>query len=88
MRIRRAILTVLPVCAGAAAGCDPVLNVAGANFPAWLVCTLAGACVAALLRPALVAARVEAYLWPVALVYASLAVFTACVVYVVCFSRL
>jgi len=86
--MQRVMLTVLPVCAATVAGCDPVLNVAGANFPAWLVCGLAGAGGAALLRPLFVAARVEGYLWPVALVYTSLAALIACVVYVVCFSRL
>jgi hypothetical protein len=69
------------------AACDPVLNVAGANFPAWLVCALGGAVGAAVLRPVFVAARVEPYLWPVGLVYASLAVAIACVVYLVCFNR-
>jgi hypothetical protein len=28
-------------------GCDPVINIAGANFPAWLLCLLVGAGLAA-----------------------------------------
>jgi len=88
MRMQRAIRRVSPVLAAVVAGCDPVVNVAGANFPAWLICALAGAFGAAVVRPVLVATRVEPYLWPVAIVYASLAVLIACVVYVVCFSRL
>ena len=45
-------------------GCDPVLPIVGAHFPAWLVCALAGALRAALLRPLFLALRIEAYLWP------------------------
>jgi hypothetical protein len=64
-------------------GCDPVINVAGANFPAWLVCALG----AALIRPGLVAIGVEPYLWPVSAVYVSLAILIAGLVYLVCFGR-
>jgi hypothetical protein len=35
----------------AVSGCDPVVNIAGANFPAWLVCAIAGAILAVLMRP-------------------------------------
>ena len=84
----RAILATSSFSAAGLWGCDPVLNIAGANFPAWLVCALAGAFGAALLRPLFVALRLEAYLWPVALVYLSLAVLIACIVYVIFFSRI
>jgi YtcA family len=76
------------VSAAGCSGCDPVLNIAGANFPAWLVCALAGAFGAALLRPLFVALRLEAYLWPAALVYFSLGVLVACVVYLIFFNRI
>ena len=68
-------------------GCDPVVNVAGANFPAWLVCAIAGASGIALLRPVFVALNLEAYLWHVALVYLSLGVLVACLVYLLFFGR-
>src|SRR5215475_7635617 len=45
-------------------GCDPVLNIAGAHFPAWLLCALTGALGAALTRLLFLALRLEAYLWP------------------------
>ncbi len=38
-----------------AAGCDPVVSIAGANFPDWLLCAGAGAILAALCHPLLVA---------------------------------
>ena len=52
------------VAAAGLSGCDPVLTIAGAHFPAWLICALAGALVAALLRPLFLALCIEAYLWP------------------------
>ena len=69
-------------------GCDPVLNIAGAHFPAWLVCALAGALLTALTRPLFLAVRIEAYLWPRPLVYSSLAVLLACIMYLLCFNRI
>jgi YtcA family len=69
-------------------GCDPVVNIAGANFPAWLLCAIAGTVLAAMIRPVFVAVRIERYLWPVAVVYASLAVLLGCVVYLVFFNRI
>ena len=52
------------VAAAGLSGCDPVLTIAGAHFPAWLVCALAGALLAALLRLLFLALCIEAYLWP------------------------
>ena len=75
------------VAAAGLSGCDPVLNIAGAHFPAWLACALAGALLAALLRPLFLALRIEAYLWPLPLVYSSLAVLLACLLYLLFFNR-
>ena len=66
-------------------GCDPVINVAGAKFHAWLFCV---AVVAALFRLLLIALRIDHHLWPAPLVYLSLAVLAASVVYVTCFNRI
>ena len=86
--MRRPQLTAASLSAVVLSGCDPVVNVAGANFPAWLVCALGGALGAALLRSVFVAVGIEAHLWPVALVYVSLAVLIACVISLVCFNRI
>jgi len=85
--MRRLMLTAASLSTCGLAGCDPVLNIAGANFPAWLVCAIAGALGAALVRPVFVAVRLEPYLWPLPLVYVSVGVLIACTVYLVCFSR-
>ena len=49
---------------------------------------LVGALIAALLRPLFIELRFHQYLWPVALVYGSLAVLMTCVVYLVFFNRI
>ena len=41
------------------AGCDPVISVAGANFPVWLMCLVAGILVSLCLRPVFVATGID-----------------------------
>jgi len=69
-------------------GCDPVINIAGANFPSWLFCAIAGAIVAAMLRPVFAATKVEPYLGPLILIYPCLAILLACLIYLVFFNRI
>ena len=54
-------------------GCDPLLDVAGAFFPAWMLCILAGVAATVALRYALARMRLEATLGPLLLIYPSLA---------------
>lgn len=90
--IRRAPSTALRVTIAASAactatGCDPIVNIAGANFPSWLVAAIVGAILTALLRPVFVAAGVERYMWPLPAVYASLAVLLGCIFWIIFFNR-
>jgi hypothetical protein len=85
---RVAANSLLALCAMALAGCDPIVDIAGANFPSWLVCALAGAFLAALIRPIFVLLRIESYLWPLPVVYLSLGTLMACVVYLIFFNRI
>jgi hypothetical protein len=79
----------LPVAAAfSLAGCDPVINIAGANFPSWLFCAICGAILTAMIRPVFVVTRVEAYLWPIPIVYLSLTVLMGCIVWIVFFNRI
>ncbi len=78
----------LLVAASALAGCDPVINIAGANFPSWLFCAICGAILTALIRPIFVATRVETYMWPLPIVYLSLSVLMGCVVWFIFFNRI
>ena len=76
-----------PAIALALAGCDPVINLAGANFPGWLLCAIAGIAIAAGLRPLFVALRLEPHLGPLAIVYPALATLAACLVWLAFFNR-
>ena len=76
------------VAASALAGCDPVINIAGANFPSWLFCAICGAIITALIRPVFVVTRLEPYLWPLPIVYLSLAVLMGCLVWLIFFNRI
>jgi len=66
-----------------AAGCDPVLNVAGSFFPAWMVSMLLGVGLTVAARYVLSAARLEPYLGPTTLVYTSLGLFLTVVAWLV-----
>jgi CDP-diglyceride synthetase len=70
------------------AGCDPVVNIAGANFPAWLFCAIVGAILAAMFRPVFATTGVEQYLGPLLLIYPCLAILLACLTYLVFFNRI
>ena len=70
------------------AGCDPVVNIAGANFPSWLFCAICGAILTAVIRPLFVITRVENYLWPLPIVYSSLTILLGCIVWLIFFNRI
>ena len=77
----------VPLAMLAQAACDPVVNIAGANFPAWLLCAIVGAILAATFRPIFVATGIEPYLGPLLLIYPCLAVLLSCLVYLTFFMR-
>jgi hypothetical protein len=80
---------VLPMAAACAlAGCDPVVNIAGANFPSWLFCAICGMILTIAIRPIFVVTRLETYLWPLPIVYPSLAVLLGCIVWLIFFNRI
>ena len=70
------------------AGCDPVVNIAGANFPSWLFCAICGAILTIAIRPIFVVTRLETYLWPLPIVYSSLTVLLGCLVWLIFFNRI
>lgn len=69
-------------------GCDPVINIAGANFPSWLFCAICGVIITALIRPLFVVTGVEPYLWPLPVVYLALSILTGCIVWMIFFNRI
>ena len=80
--VRAAGLLVLP----AAAGCDPVLDVFGSFFPAWVVCMTVGLVLAALARLWLDRAGLEPHLGPLLLVYPCLALLLTMLTWLLLFS--
>jgi uncharacterized membrane protein YkvI len=67
--------------------CDPIITIAGANFPSWLLCMMVGAILAALVRPLLVLARLEPFLGLLTIFYPSLIAMFAMIVWVIFFNR-
>lgn len=82
------IRLALAIVAVGLGGCDPVVNIAGANFPAWLLCAIVGMLLAGTLRPVFARTGVEPYLGPLLVIYPCLAVVLACIVYLVFFNRI
>jgi hypothetical protein len=87
LRLPRIPIVSLPLASLALAACDPVVNIAGANFPAWLLCAIIGAVLAAAFRPILVASKIEPYSGPLLLIYPCLAILFGCVAYLIFFNR-
>ncbi len=85
------VFTVSYLAAGilmlTAAGCDPVVSIAGADFPGWLLCAAGAAILAALCRPLLLAAGLERDLRPLPLFYGGLIAMFSLIGWVIFFSR-
>ena len=81
---RRTVLlaAALPLLASA---CDPVVEIQGTFFPAWLLCMIVGVVLAVALRPLFVRLGVEPYMGPLPLVYTSLAVLLTLAVWLLFF---
>ena len=82
-----AVWTGLAITLLTLAACDPVVNIAGANFPAWLLCAIVGVILAATFRPVFVATGIERYLGSLLLIYPCLAILLACAIYLIFFNR-
>jgi len=78
---------MIAAAAFALAGCDPVINIAGANFPAWLLCAIIGALGIAILRPVILLSGLDSYLWWRPGFYCSLGIMVACLAWMIFFNR-
>jgi len=67
---RAATAAALGLCG---AGCDPLLNVQGSFFPAWMLCIALGIALTVAMRYLFVLLRLEPHLGPPVLIYPSLA---------------
>lgn len=68
-------------------GCDPVVSIAGADFPDWLVCTIAGCLLGTVCHLVFRRAGLERYLRPLPFFYGSLILMFALIVWVTFFNR-
>src|SRR5215470_19298251 len=68
-----------------ASGCDPIINVYGSFFPAWVVCLVVGVLFTVLLRLVFAVTQVERYLGPLILIYPSLTLLLTLVTWLVFF---
>jgi hypothetical protein len=67
----------------AAGGCDPIINIQGSFFPAWIVCLVAGVALTAVAHWLFVLARVAPYLGPPLLIYPCLGLLLTLVLWLV-----
>jgi hypothetical protein len=81
------VVVATALCVVACSGCDPIVTIAGANFPDWLLCLTVGAILVMLLRPLLVLSRLEPNLGPLTIFYPGLIGMFAMIVWVVFFNR-
>jgi len=79
----RSALQALP--AVSVASCAPVVQVAGAAFPGWMVCLLVGVLLTVAARFALAGLGLEAHLRPLPLVYFSLVLAFSFATWLLCF---
>jgi hypothetical protein len=85
---RSSLAAASAFAAVALSGCDPIVNIAGANFPAWMLCAIVGSIATGALRPLLAAIGLEPHLGPRVVIYPCLAFLIGCVVYLAFFNRL
>jgi hypothetical protein len=61
----------------AVASCAPVIGVAGAQFPVWMFCLIAGIIVSVSLRPLFITVGIDDWMTPRPLIYSCLALVVA-----------
>jgi hypothetical protein len=67
-------------------GCDPQLNIAGAYFPAWLLCMIAGLLSFWVIHLIFLRTGIIPFLVPITLVYAALLSSLICGIWLIFFS--
>jgi hypothetical protein len=85
--LMRKVCALSPALALMLDSCDPVVSIAGANFPDWLICVTVGAALAAISRPILIWTGAERYLRPLIIFYSSMIALGGLVTWVIFFNR-
>jgi hypothetical protein len=68
-----------------ASGCDPVFDIGGSFFPDWMLCLLAGAALAVLVRLVFARIGIEPHLGPLPVVYGCLGALLTMITWLVFF---
>ena len=68
-------------------GCDPLVSIAGADFPDWLVCVNVGCLLSAACHPLLRRSGLERHLRPLPFFYGTLMVMFSLMTWVTFFNR-
>ena len=87
LKFRLAAVAAMATLGIVAAGCDPVINIGGANFPGWLLCAIVGLILAALLRQLFAVSGIEPYMGPAVVIYPCLMVLIGCITWMIFFNR-
>jgi len=66
-----------------AAGCDPIINIQGSFFPAWIICMAVGVVLTVACRQLFAVAGLEPHLGPLVLIYPSLWLFATLLIWLV-----
>ena len=75
--------TMVAMASVAAAGCDPIVNIQGSFFPAWIICMTVGLVCTAAGRQAFVVTHLEPHVGPLVLIYPSLWLLTTLLTWLV-----
>jgi len=78
-------LAALAFALASLSGCDPIIDIEGAYFPAWLLCVIVGIVLAVLSHYVFVWLKIERHMGPLPLVYSCLALFLALATWMVFF---
>jgi len=65
------------------AGCDPLLDIDGSFFPAWMLCIIVGVTLTVIARQLLARAGLEPHLGPLIVIYPSLGLLVTLVTWLV-----
>jgi hypothetical protein len=65
------------------AGCDPLLDIDGSFFPAWMLCLIVGVTLTIIARQLLARAGLEPHLGPLIVIYPSLGLLVTLVTWLV-----
>ncbi|MFL2936019.1 MAG: YtcA family lipoprotein [Myxococcota bacterium] len=85
LRTDTVMCLMLVVIGAGQVGCDPVLDVDGAFFPAWMLCMILGIALTFAFYPLFVRLGIEAYVGPPVLIYPSLALLLTLLIWLVFF---